>query len=155
MRTLLVVDDDRDVTEVLAEVLRDEGYQVDIARNGEEALRFVDEGMPHFPDAVLLDVEMPVLDGPSTAYRLFVTDLGRENIPIVLLAGITNLPKIAALVGTPYFLEKPFALSGLLALVARALTERLPPRPALALGNAARQVGETHVGLTNVGPETR
>jgi len=112
MRTLLVVDDDRDVTEVLAEVLRDEGYQVDIARNGEEALRFVDEGMPHFPDAVLLDVEMPVLDGPSTAYRLFVTDLGRENIPIVLLAGITNLPKIAALVGTPYFLEKPFALSG-------------------------------------------
>lgn len=134
MQKLLVVDDDRDVTGILAEVLRDEGYEVEIAKNGEEALRFIDEQMPQMPDAVLLDVEMPVLDGPSTAYQLLFTDVGRERIPIVLLTGVANLSQIAALVGTPYFLEKPFALNKLLALVAKALSERIPPHP----GNLVR-----------------
>jgi len=130
MRTLLIVDDDRDVTEILAEVLRDEGYQAEIARDGEEALRFVDARMPEMPDAVLLDVEMPVLDGPSTVCQLIVTNAGREKIPVVLLAGVANLQRVAALVGTPYFLEKPFGLRDLLALVGRALAERTPPHPA-------------------------
>ena len=62
------------------------------------------------------------------------TDVGRERIPIVLLTGVANLSQIAALVGTPYFLEKPFALNKLLALVAKALSERIPPHP----GNLVR-----------------
>jgi CheY-like chemotaxis protein len=61
---LLVVEDDRDAAEALAEVLRDAGHRVRLALDGEEGLGLLEE-VP--PDVVLLDVEMPVLTGPEMA----------------------------------------------------------------------------------------
>jgi FixJ family two-component response regulator len=82
------------------------------------------------PDAVLLDVEMPILDGPGMAYQMFVRNCGLENIPIILLSGVVDLEQVAARVGTPYFLGKPYALGSVQALCDRALVERTPPVPA-------------------------
>jgi DNA-binding response OmpR family regulator len=121
---LLVVDDDEDVAEALTDVLAAEGYQVRVARDGQQGL---DALNVRYPDLVLLDVEMPVMSGPAMAYRMFLEDVGRENIPIVLLAGVADLRGIAANVGTPYFLEKPYALDRLLALLSLALRERRAP----------------------------
>jgi FixJ family two-component response regulator len=78
---------------------------------------------------VLLDVEMPVLNGPDMAYELFVHNCGDENIPIILVSGNVDLPGAAAQVGTPYFLAKPYDADGVFAIVDRALAERTPPRP--------------------------
>jgi DNA-binding response OmpR family regulator len=121
---LLVVDDDEDVAEALTDVLAAEGYRVRVARDGQQGLDALNVG---YPDLVLLDVEMPVMSGPAMAYRMFLEDVGRENIPIVLLAGVADLPGIAANVGTPYFLEKPYALDRLLTLLSLALRERRAP----------------------------
>ena len=54
-----------------------------------------------------------MLDGPAMVYRLFVEDLGRENIPVILVSGHPNLPRIATAIGTPYFLAKPFEMDRL------------------------------------------
>lgn len=126
MAELLVVDDDRDVADVFADVLRGEGHAVRIANNGREGLHLVQE---RAPDLVLLDVEMPFLDGPGMAYRLFVENMGKERIPIVLLSGVADLHRLARQVGTPYFLSKPYQLEPVLALIERALMEHIAPVP--------------------------
>jgi DNA-binding response OmpR family regulator len=126
MAHLLVVDDDPDLAEILTDLLRAQGHEVRTARDGEEGLKQVAERMP---DLVLLDVEMPVLTGPEMSYRMLLHDVGEEKVPVVLLSGVVNLPAVAAMVGTPYLLAKPYDLAAVLKLVARALVERTPPRP--------------------------
>jgi DNA-binding NtrC family response regulator len=126
MADLLIVDDDMDVADLLGEALEHRGHHIRIARDGEEGLR---ELAIRIPDAVLLDVEMPVLDGPGMAYEMFIRDLGLESIPIVLLSGVVDLESVAARVGTPYFLGKPYSLNALFSLCERALAERTAPHP--------------------------
>ncbi len=126
MADVLVVDDDEDMGETCAEVLRSQGHQVRLARNGREGLARVDEAQP---DLILLDVEMPVLNGPDMAYEIMLADAGKEKIPICLASGARDLRSLAEKVGTPYFTAKPFSAKLLLAIVARALAERIPPTP--------------------------
>jgi DNA-binding NtrC family response regulator len=128
MADLLVVDDDADVADSMAELLMDEGHVIRIAHDGKQGLTRLAE---RIPEAVLLDVEMPVLTGPEMAIKMFLDDCGQEEIPIVLISGVKNLAAVAARVGTPYFLSKPFAVDVLLRLIGRALVERVPPRPKL------------------------
>ncbi len=129
MAELLIVDDDEDIAEALGELLESEGHRVRLAHDGVEGLKRVRELRP---DAILLDVEMPRLTGPQMAYEMFLRDAGEEIIPIVLLSGKVDLDCVAAAVGTPYFLPKPYPVGQLLALLDRALAERMPPRPRFA-----------------------
>jgi DNA-binding NtrC family response regulator len=126
MAELLVVDDDDFIVDALDALLTLEGHAVRVAHNGMEALQALDRGLV---DAILLDVEMPQLDGPHTAHELFLQDVGREKIPVILVSGRLDLQRIAALIGTPYFLPKPCAAEPLLATIAQALVERRAPAP--------------------------
>lgn len=128
MANLLLVDDDFDMVDVCADVLCSEGHDVRVARNGEDGVAQVQTDMP---DLILCDVEMPILDGPNMALRLFLQDAGREKIPILLSSGAQDLRRVAEKVGTPYFISKPFTVEQLVALVARALAERIAPTPYL------------------------
>jgi CheY-like chemotaxis protein len=123
---LLLVDDDADAAEVLMDALEAEGYRVRMAHEGQEGLDRLEDG---YPDMVVLDVEMPKLTGPEMAMQMFVKDLGKEKIPILLCSGILNLQGIASRVGTPYFLAKPYTLEAMLRFVAQVLVERKPPTP--------------------------
>ncbi len=127
MADLLVVEDNPDLAETLVAFLADLGLRVDVACDGEEGLDRLVVGK--LPDIVLLDVEMPVLDGPGMAYRMLVADVGREKIPVILLSGVMDLDRVAARVGTPYFLAKPYGIEPLIELLDRALVERLAPNP--------------------------
>jgi len=130
MANLLIVEDNLDIAESLADLLVALGHEVRIAHDGREGLRLVTERLP---DLVLLDVEMPVLDGPAMAYQLFIENVGREKIPIVLLSAVMDLHLVAERVGSPYFLAKPYELKAFVAVLNRALAERVPPRPARVL----------------------
>jgi FixJ family two-component response regulator len=81
------------------------------------------------PEAVLLDVEMPRLDGPGMIEEVLRIDAGLEQIPVVLVSGAPNLTTIARRSGTPYFAKKPYELTKLLAVLQRALEERTAPSP--------------------------
>jgi two-component system cell cycle response regulator DivK len=126
MADVLVIDDDIDSADVLAEIMMDAGHDVRIGYNGQEGLRLAAERVPAL---ALLDVEMPILDGPGMAYEMFLHDMGMELVPVILLSGVPDLDRVAAEVGTPYYLGKPYRYEQLLALVKRALAERIAPKP--------------------------
>lgn len=128
MAQILIVDDDRDVVEILRLVLQMEGHQVSAAPDGKQGLAYLEH---HRPDMILLDVEMPVMSGPDMALGLLLHDAGLERIPILLISGAVDLQAVAARIGTPYCLEKPVAVAALLATVDQVLGERLPPQPLL------------------------
>jgi DNA-binding NtrC family response regulator len=129
MARLLIVDDDKDVAALLADELYARGHDVRLGHDGAEGLRLVAEERP---DVVLLDVEMPVLSGPQMAALMALRDRGDESVPIILLSGVVDFGRVVAQVGTPYFLQKPYTMESLVALVERALAERTPPHVVLA-----------------------
>jgi DNA-binding NtrC family response regulator len=126
MADILVVDDDHDLAAALAEVLEDAGHTVRVAHDGWGGLAALDDRLP---DLVLLDIEMPSLDGPGMAHQMFVLDVGRDKIPILLVSAFVGLPTVARRIGTPYCAPKPCGLDRLLRLVDRALVEKKPPEP--------------------------
>jgi DNA-binding response OmpR family regulator len=124
MADVLIIDDDIDSAQVLEQIMQVQGHVVRIAYNGQEGLQLASE---HRPDLALLDVEMPLLDGPGMAYELLLHNTGLERVPIVFLSGVPNLREIARKVGTPYFLTKPYGYRQVVAMVVRALAERVAP----------------------------
>jgi DNA-binding NtrC family response regulator len=128
MAHVLLVDDDNDVVETYADFLRSEGHEVRTAGTGEEGLLAL-RAAP-LPDVVVLDVDMPVLGGPGMAHKMLLHDAGEEKIPILLMSGREDLPRIAAQMGTQYFLKKPAEGEKLLNMLSRALRERGAPSSA-------------------------
>lgn len=122
-RKLLVVDDDREIREVVGSLLESEGYEVRLAEHGLDALAQLDS---FAADLVLLDVRMPVMDGAEFVRRL--RDRLAQPPPIVLMSAYTDLASTAADLGVRYILQKPFPLDRLFDEVA-ALTRPPPARP--------------------------
>jgi CheY-like chemotaxis protein len=126
MADVLIVDDDTDNAVALAALMESVGHAVRIGYNGEEGMQLVEH---RIPDLALVDVEMPILDGPTLVVSMVRHNVGFENIPIVLVSGAVELERVAQAVGTPYFLRKPYRFTQLLAVVDRALVERVTPHP--------------------------
>lgn len=112
---ILIVDDEFGLAEVIGELLRDEGYRTALAPNGKLGLAKLAEERPAL---VLLDVMMPVLDGPSML-RAIRADPAYTDLPVVMM---TSLPDYGASgPATPYqgLLRKPFPPEALLSIVRR------------------------------------
>jgi two-component system response regulator MprA len=116
---LLVVDDDRAVRESLRRALALEGYEVELAVDGAEALGLA---ATTNPDAIVLDVLMPEVDGLAVCRRL--RDAG-NRVPVLMLTARESVgDRVAGLdSGADDYLVKPFALEELLARL-RALLRR-------------------------------
>jgi two-component system, OmpR family, response regulator MprA len=116
---VLVVDDEPAVRESISRSLRFEGYEVELAGNGESALR----SQAAWPaDAVVLDVMMPAIDGLETCRRLRATG---DRVPVLMLTARRAVgDRVSGLdAGADDYLVKPFALEELLARL-RALLRR-------------------------------
>jgi CheY-like chemotaxis protein len=107
--SVLVVDDDEAIRDVIAEVLRDEGYSVVCAENGAEALREI--GRQKRPDLVLLDLMMPVMSGWEVLEHLQESE-ELKRIPVVIVSAMTAP-------GASEHLAKPIDLDRLLDTVSR------------------------------------
>jgi CheY-like chemotaxis protein len=115
-RTILLVDDEDDVAAGLAALLRARGYDVELARDGLEALERL--GRDPVPDLVLLDYEMPQLDGEEVLRRLR-RDERTENLPVLLAtASQIDLSRLRRISGV---LRKPYPRHVLFEMIARLL----------------------------------
>jgi DNA-binding response OmpR family regulator len=109
---LLVVDDDRFLLENVSRLLRGQGYEVESASNGEDAIRAV---LRRRPDLVVLDISLPDFDGITLCRRLRAS----QRFPIIMLTARTDaMDKVIGLeVGADDYLTKPFDPSELIARI--------------------------------------
>ena len=121
---MLIADDNKQITSILSNYARKEGFEPVVALDGEEALRLFDE---HEPDIamVLLDVMMPKVDGFEVCRRL----RGKSLVPVIMVtARGEDFEKIMGLnIGADDYIIKPFSAGEVMARV-RAILRRMQPR---------------------------
>jgi heavy metal response regulator len=134
---ILIVEDEPKIARFIDKGLREEGYSVDIARNGEEALSFV-ESAPY--DVIILDLLLPKVDGITVCRRIRDSNL---NVSILILTARDSIEdRVTGLdAGADDYLVKPFAFVELLARM-RALLRR--PK---ALTNNVLRIGDLEMDV--------
>ncbi len=122
--TVLIVDDEKDILDLLEYNLEREGYQVSRASNGKEAIRRAKQVQPRI---ILMDISMPEMDGIETCYRLREMPELKDTHIIFLTARMEEYVEVAAFeAGGDDFLTKPIKPRALLARI-RAVAERQMP----------------------------
>ncbi len=124
---ILVVDDEPDIRQLVQEILEDEGYSVQVAKDGENARLVYTQQKP---DLVLLDIWMPDIDGISLLKEW--ASSGNLESQVVIMSGHGTLETAveATRLGAFDFVQKPLSLAKLLATVRKALESRPQTRAA-------------------------
>jgi CheY-like chemotaxis protein len=104
MTTVLIVDDEYGIAELLEAVLVDEGHRVLTASNGKHGLQVLETEKP---DLIFLDYMMPVMDGATMLSRM-AQDESLRMIPVVLMSSISEATVAERCKGYALFLRKPF-----------------------------------------------
>jgi CheY-like chemotaxis protein len=116
---ILIVEDDADLREMMAQLLTLEGFRAEAVANGRDALDYLERG--DCPDLILLDLMMPVMDGWEFRRRQRAHP-DYAQVPVVVLSALDQAR--AADLGGPAFLKKPLDFDLLLDLVRRHCPEQ-------------------------------
>ena len=121
MATILVVDDELGIRDLLFEILNDEGHQVELAMNAAQA-RSIRAQLQ--PDLVLLDIWMPDTDGVTLLKEW--AGAGLLNVPVIMMSGHATIDTAvqATRIGAMAFLEKPITMQKLLKAVEQGLNRK-------------------------------
>lgn len=117
--TILVVDDEREVVDLVRMVLEIDGHTVLSAEDGEQALARTEAVLP---DLILLDVRMPKMSGLTVLQHLHENPL-TTDIPVIMLSVVTTHPEVQTALqrGAVAYLPKPFEIREMSRLVNRVL----------------------------------
>lgn len=120
-QTILVVDDSDDVRTTMAQMLENQGYHVEQAADGAEALSRAERLRPNL---ILMDLRMPLMNGIAATRQLHEHTETRE-IPVVIVSGLDSemFRHAAFSVGCAAFLSKPFSLLELQSVLDRLLPQ--------------------------------
>jgi len=137
MATILVVDDELGIRDLLSEILNDEGHTVELAENAAQA-RAVRAQLR--PDLVLLDIWMPDTDG-VTLLKEWASG-GLLSMPVIMMSGHATIDTAveATRIGATAFLEKPITMAKLLKAVDQGLN-KAPAKPSGPVVSALRMGG--------------
>lgn len=111
---VMIIDDDDAIRDLIELALTDEGFVVQSAANGAEALQLLEHEQP---EVILLDTRMPVMDGPAfvEAYR----QRPKPHAPIVVLTAASEAAELMQQMTPDAYLAKPFDLHALIDIVKR------------------------------------
>lgn len=123
MVTVLIVEDEFAIAELLEMVLTDEGYRVLTAANGRQGLQRLAEGP--LPDLVISDLMMPILDGAEMLRTMQGAELQRD-IPCIVMSSMPEANVQERVDGYAAFVRKPFRLAAMVQLVATVLAGSEP-----------------------------
>ncbi|MCP3677134.1 MAG: sigma-54-dependent Fis family transcriptional regulator [Deltaproteobacteria bacterium] len=121
MKSVMVVDDEKDIRTSLEGVLMDEGFQVSLAQDGEEALKRLKRGGV---DIVLLDIWMPGMEGLEVLEKIKERDC---DLPVIMISGHGTIETAvkATKLGAYDFIEKPLSLDKVILIINHALNQRM------------------------------
>ncbi|MFH1618639.1 MAG: response regulator [bacterium] len=124
MYTILIIDDEADMLDLMATLLRQEGYAVITAENGLEGVKKAKELLPSL---VLADIHMPVMDGLE-ACRQIKSDETTKNIPVVMLTVAGQMSEIqkAMMYGAKTYVTKPCPREQILKVIEDILPQDKP-----------------------------
>lgn len=119
-KKIMVVDDEDSIRQSLSDVLKDEGFDVILAGDGQEALKMLGKNMP---DLVILDIWMPIMDGTEVLKAIKKT---HPELAVIMISGHGNIEAAvkAIKLGAYDYIEKPLSLDGVILTVKRALGEK-------------------------------
>lgn len=115
--TVLVVDDDKGVCEMISSVLAGQGYRTAVAGNGKEALAYL-RSSARQPGLILLDLMMPEMTGWEFR-RIQRDDSALAGIPVAIITGLADVSGKASAIGAVDVLRKPSKVETLISLVSR------------------------------------
>ena len=118
-KRVLLVEDDRDVRETVGDLLQAEGYEVELADNGQQALNQL-RSEAVLPDAIVLDLNMPVMDGWQFR-AIQKEDPGLSAIPVIAVSADRSAPAVA--ISSQAYIQKPFDFPSLVRTLDRVLFE--------------------------------
>jgi len=148
---ILVVDDEENIRGSLLSVLSDEGYDVSLAGDGEEALRMI---RSEAPDLVLLDIWIPGIDGIQTLEIL--KNFSSETEVIMMSGhGAIDTAVKATKLGAFDFIEKPFSLDSILKTISSALSYQRKRKPRESEFSQGALIDNWFAGLSHPIKETR
>ncbi|MHB9093534.1 MAG: response regulator [Eubacteriales bacterium] len=118
---LLVVDDQMGVRRLLFEAFNEEGYTVELAASGQEAVDKVNEAMP---DLILMDMKMPGMNGIEALHEIKKTN---DSVLVIMMTAYGELEIVAEAMklGIKEYVTKPFDINELRGLVRKTLNENL------------------------------
>ena len=133
-KRVLLVEDDRDVRETVGDLLQAEGYEVELADNGQQALNQL-RSEAVLPDAIVLDLNIPVMDGWQFR-AIQKEDPGLSAIPVIAVSADRSAPAVA--ISSQAYIQKPFDFPSLVRTLDRVLFESERQRMSVRLEQAER-----------------
>jgi CheY-like chemotaxis protein len=118
-KTILVVDDDPVIREMMVDILDLEGYAVDVARNGREALNRIEDLQHTGSDSgylIFLDLMMPIMDGPTFYRELMAHPEWRAQQVIVIMSALDHAAQMD-LPDVNVVIHKPFGVDDILSII--------------------------------------
>lgn len=119
---ILVIEDEKEMADIIIQILEREGYEVDVAHDGQDGLNKIKTTKP---DMVLLDIILPKLDGRDLLKKI-KEDKDTKDIPVLILSGKTEQwdREIGLELGAEEYIEKPLDVLKLLRQIRRILSKR-------------------------------
>ncbi len=116
MKTILIVEDDKDIQDIFRIIFTSFGYNVEAVETGTEVIN----RKSNFPDAIILDKQLPGINGVDVC-RILKSQDETKAIPVIMISATSGVEQAAKTAGADDFLEKPFNMHVILKKVSALL----------------------------------